>query len=92
MAKVSFSLIRINETPNGREVVFPYGKNWYKMSWEDVPDRYKQLYVAHLKLQGASVPDWLTPYDVGTINLMTTDIEIDLSKCIEIPENYPLEV
>ena len=93
MAKVNFSLIRINETPNGREIVFPYGKEWYKMSWEDAPERYKQLYVAYLKLQGIPIPDWLTSYDVvGTIDMSSIDVEIDLNKCVEIPENYPLEV
>jgi len=92
MAKVSFPLIRLNETPTGREIVFPYGNDWYRMPWEDVPDRYKQLYAAYLKLQGIEIPDWLAPYDVGTIDLTTTDVEIDLSKCTQVPEDYPLGV
>lgn len=38
MARVKFSAIRINETREGRKIVFPYGNDWYKMPWEDVPD------------------------------------------------------
>ncbi len=94
MARVRFFAIRVNETREGREIVFPYGqeREWYRMSWEDVPERYKQLYVAYLKLSGIEIPDWLKPYDTGTIDLTSADVEIDLSKCTQVPESYPLGV
>jgi len=90
VVKIPFNLMSVNQGREGLEVIFRYGNAWYKLPWDEVPDRYKELYVVYLKLSGIEVPEWLRTYDVDTVDISAIDIEIDLNKCIEIPENYPI--
>jgi len=90
IVEIPFNLVRLNEVANTREIVFPYGNDWYRMSWEDTPERFKELYVAWLKLQGIEIPEWLKDYEKDTIDIKDVNIEIDLSKCEKIPAVYPL--
>lgn len=90
LVKIPFNLIRLNEVAGEKEVIFPYGNGWYKLSWENTPERFKELYVVWLKLQGMEIPDYLKDYEKDTIDIKDVDIEIDLSKCEKIPAEYPL--
>lgn len=87
---IQFNVIRINETREGLEIVFPYENKWYRLDWDKVPERFKILYVVYLKLQGIEIPDYLTEFNRDTIDISNTLIEIDLDNCIEIPVEYPL--
>jgi len=87
---VPFHLIRVNLGREGLEVVFPLGNNWYRCKWDKVPERFKHLYYAYLKLLGKPIPDWLKEYTVKTISIENTIISIDLDNCREVPEGYPL--
>lgn len=89
MVTVKFYQISVNLTDAAREIIFPYEGKWYRMDWENVPDKFKQLYVAYCKLNGVEIPDFLKPYDIGTFDISTTDIELDLTLAEEIPETYP---
>ena len=88
--KVPFNLIRVNEGREGLEIVFPYGNDFYRMKWDKVPDRFKELYVVWLKLQGMTIPEWLKEYEKDTIDVSDVSVEIDLDNCEKIPETYPL--
>ena len=44
IVRIPFNLIRVNQGREGLEVVFPYGEDWYRLDWEKVPDRFKELY------------------------------------------------
>jgi len=91
MALVPFHTIQVNAVAfEGPEVVFPYEGKWYRMDWADVPDRFKQLYVVSLRLQGISVPSALQEYIVDTIDVATLDIDFDLTKAQEVDEEYPV--
>jgi len=89
---VPFNVIRINETPNGKEVVFSYGEDFYRMEWDKVPDRFKELYVVWLKLQGMTIPEWLKDYERDTVDVSDVSVEIELDECEKIPATYPLGV
>ena len=90
--KVPFNLISINETPRGREIVFVYGNDFYRMDWDKVSDRFKELYVVWLKLQGKEIPEWLEECEKDTIDVSDVSVEIDLDECEKIPATYPLGV
>jgi len=90
MVSVPFHKIHVNTTPNGKEIVFKYEDKFYRMDWANVPDKFKQLYVAKLKLEGIAVPEDLASYDVGTFDLSDTNIELDLNSAEEISATYPL--
>jgi len=92
MVKVPFHLIRVNTSEGSLEIIFPYGNKWWKLDWDKVPDRFKHLYVVYLKLQGIEIPDHLKEYQVNTLSMDNIDISIDLDKCVQVPENYPLGV
>jgi len=88
--KIPFNRIYVNQGRRGLEVVFNYDGNWYRLDWDKVPERYKVLYVALLRLQGLEVPGYLREYERDTINVSDTSIEVDLDECEKIPESYPL--
>ena len=90
MAKVPFTAMRVNVTPEGREVIFPYGPSWYRLKWADVPERFKVLYVAKLRLNGYDVPDDLKPYERDSVTLDDLTVEVDLTKAEEVTGEYPL--
>ena len=54
---ISFHKIQVNLFQNKKELIFPYGDDWYRMDWENVPEQYKIMYVAWLKFQGIEVPE-----------------------------------
>ena len=92
LVKVPFNQIQVNMVAfEGAEVIFPYGDKWFRMKWDDVPTRFKQLYVLKLRLEGVRVPDALEQYVVGGIDVSDLDIELDLTKAEEVDENYPLK-
>jgi len=91
MALVPFNQIQVNMVAfEGAEVVFPYGDKWFRMKWDDVPTRFKQLYVLKLRFEGVRVPDALGQYILNNIDIDNLDIELDLSKAEQIDENYPI--
>jgi len=89
---IKYSVIQVNRTSEGYEIVFPCNGKWYRLSWDLVPERFKQLYVVDLKLQGISVPDFLAPYNVDPVEIGDTTVDIDLSLCDEVPEDYPVSL
>jgi|GEM_PF-6465839 len=89
--KVPFNQIQVNLVAfEGAEIVFPYKSKWFKMRWNNVPDRFKQLYVLKLRLEGVKVPNALKQYIVNDIVIGDLSIELDLDKAEEIDENYPI--
>ena len=92
MAKIKFSLIQINEGRDGREIIFPYDKDWYALDWEKVPDRFKELYVLYLRLQGLEIPDYLKAFQKDSLQVKNLDIQIDLDVCRKISEMYPISL
>ena len=90
VVNVKFRDIRVNTTPSGREIVFRYGDQWFRMGWENVPDRFKELYVAYLKLMGFGVPEDLSEFDRETYDIGDGSVEIDIDKAIKIHEIYPI--
>ncbi len=92
MVRVPFHKIRVNKRGDTFEIVFPFGDQWWALDWDKVSSRFKRLYVVYLKLTGAEVPDYLKDYEVSTISVDDVSIPIDLGKCRQVPENYPLGV
>lgn len=92
MVEINFSVIQVNEIPEGKEIVFPYGDKWYRLDWDKVPPRFKHLYVTYLKLLGREIPEWLSEYETDTITVSNVNVDIDLDNCEEIPEEYPMGV
>ncbi|HDD44012.1 MAG TPA: hypothetical protein ENG63_04020 [Candidatus Desulfofervidus auxilii] len=90
VVKVLFNLINVNQREKKLEIVFPYGKDWYKLDWEKVPEKFKILYVAALKLQGYKVPDYLKEFERDIIEISDVNIEIELDECEKIAFEYPL--
>jgi len=88
--KIPFNRLYVNQGRDGLEVVFHYDKNWYRLSWSKVPEKFKILYVAMLKLQGLEIPEHLKKYERDTIDISDMNIEIELDECEKIPETYPL--
>jgi len=74
----------------GLEIVFPYRNQWYRLDWDKTPDRFKELYVVWLKLQGKEIPNYLKKWETVMIDVENVNIEINLAECEEIPETYPL--
>ena len=87
---VEFFNIQVSVNRGRREVVFPYGKKWYCMSWDDVPEQYKVMYVAWLRFQGKKVEDDLKKYEKDVIDLSNLRVDLDLSFAREIPVDYPV--
>lgn len=92
MVYVPFHVIRVNVTAKGLEIIFPFGNQWWRLSWDKVPSRFKHLYVVYLKLLGREIPDYLKEYEVETINVENVSVRIDLDKCEQIPHDYPIGV
>ena len=90
IVKIPFNLINVNQSGENLEIVFPCNDKWYRMDWDKVPEKFKILYVATLKLQGLEIPEHLRKYEKDTIDVSDVNVEIDLSQCEEIPEEYPL--
>lgn len=90
MVDIPFHLIQVNETREGREIIFPYGTDWYRCPWEKVPSRFKRLYVVKLKLMGYKIPDYLKDYETETITVSNVNVSIDLDNCKIIPSEYPV--
>ena len=90
MVKINFHQIENNEAFGEREIVFPVQGKWFRMKWNNVPEKYKQLYVVYLKLQGIPIPAWLKKYETKITSVDDTTIEIDLTKCEEITKEYPI--
>ena len=88
--KIHFRLIQVNKVNNKLEVVFPYGKDFYKLSWEKTPTKFKILYVAWLKLQNKKVPEYLEEFDRNTVTIDDASVEINLNECEKIPSSYPV--
>jgi len=85
MITISFNKIYVNTVAfEGAEIIFSYGDKWYRMKWDNVPDRFKQLYVLYLRLQGIEVPSSLQDYIVSTLNVEDLQIELDLSLAEEM--------
>ena len=91
-AKIPFNRITLNKVRDRLEIVFPYGDDFYRLEWEKVPNRFKELYVVWLKLQNKPIPDYLESYIKDTVDVSDVNIEIDLDECEKIPETYPLGV
>jgi len=80
--KIPFNVIQINLTKEKTlEVVFFHGGKFYAMPWNEVPEKFKILHVAKLKLLGCSIPDFLKSYIKDVVDLSDVNIEMDLSKC-----------
>ena len=90
MVEIPFYSINVNSGREGLEIVFNYNRKWYRLKWDKVPEKFKTLYVATLKLQGLKIPDYLKKYEKDIVNVSDLSIEIDLNECEEIPETYPL--
>ena len=89
--KVPFNQIQVNLVAfEGAEIVFPYESKWFRMGWNDVPDRFKQLYVLKLRLEGVKVPNALEQYIVNDVDVSDLSIELDLGKAEEVNEDYPI--
>ena len=89
IVKIPFNLIKINKTRESLEIVFPYGNDFYRLDWDKVPNKFKELYVVWLKLNGYKVPEWLKDYE-REIVVSDVSIEIELNECEKIAETYPL--
>ena len=89
-AKVPFHHIKVNKRQNEREIIFFYEENWYRLDWAKVPEKFKILYVAFLKLQGSDIPNDLKEFEKDIIDISDTNIEIDLDACEKISTTYPL--
>ena len=76
--RIPFHAIQVNVTPRGREIVFPVEGKWYRMPWSRVPERFKELYVALLRLQGARIPPELWRYARDEVCLDDLNIELDM--------------
>lgn len=87
--KIPFNLINVNQGRESLEIVFPYGKDFYRLDWDKTPDKFKELYVVWLKLNGYKIPEWLKDYD-REIVVTDVSIEIELDECEKIAERYPL--
>ena len=92
MVSVPFHVIKVNQRRDKLEIVFPFGNTWWRLDWDKVPERFKHLYVVWLKLQGKEIPDYLKDYEVETLSVKEVTVRIDLDKCEQVPENYPLAV
>ncbi|MDL1957029.1 MAG: hypothetical protein LWW95_08315 [Candidatus Desulfofervidus auxilii] len=90
IVKVLFNMINVNQRGKKLEIVFPYDKHWYRLDWEKVPEKFKILYVAGLKLQGHKVPDYLKEFEKDVIEISDLNIEIKFDECEKIPVKYPL--
>jgi len=88
--KIPFNLINVNQGTEGLEIVFPYGKDWYRLDWVKAPEKFKILYVAMLKLQGIEISEHLKEYERDVVDISDTSIEIELDECEKISETYPL--
>jgi len=89
--EVKYHQIQVNVKANGeREIVFPYGGKWYRMNWSDVPDTFKEMYVADLKLHGYSIPDDLIAWDEEFPHIGDAVVFLDLTKAEEVGEGYPM--
>ena len=88
--KIPFNRIHVNQSVEGLEVIFDYNGEWYQLDWNRVPEKFKILYVAMLKLQGLEIPEHLKEYERDTIDISDINIEIELDECEKIPETYPL--
>ena len=91
LIKVPFNQIQVNVVAfEGAEVIFPYENKWFRMKWDDVPTKFKQLYVLKLRLEGVRVPDALQQYIIDTIDVSDLNIELDLDKAEQVDESYPV--
>ena len=87
---MEFTKIHVSYYDGVRYCVFRYGDDWYMTEFDNMSDKFKQLYVAYLILNGYKVPDDLTTYISSCLDVSDITITIDLSKCQKIPDRYPL--
>jgi len=87
LATIPFHRIFVNVRLGEREIIFQYGKKWFKMKWSDVPEKFKVLYAAKLKLERGNIPDDLKPYERSEISVGDINIELNLDKAEEVKEN-----
>ena len=81
--RIPFPRIFVNQVRDKLEIVFPYRDKWYRLDWEKVPNKFKELYIAKLRLNGFPIPDRLKEYSISVINIEDLEIEIDLDECEE---------
>jgi len=86
--RLPFHAIQVNVTPEGREIIFPVKGEWYRMPWGRVPERFKELYVALLRLQGARIPPELWKYARDDVKLGDLTIELDLRYAERLEERW----
>jgi len=90
MVEIPFHRILVNSGREGLEIVFPYMGKWYRMKWEDVPEKFKILYVARLKLMGVTLPSYLKQYERVQVNVEELNITLDLTKAEEVKEEVTM--
>lgn len=80
--KMYFSKFNINDVNGVRYVTFSLnkGKSVYQIKFDDMPDKFKYLYVLYLRLVGVNIPEDLSGYITNTIQVDDLSIEVDLSK------------
>jgi len=84
--KVPFNRIQVSLVRDQQVILFPYGDEWYEMRWDEVPDRFKELYVLRLKLSGIRIPEELKEFERNWIEVREVKVELDLSKAQIINE------
>jgi len=83
---IPFRVIQHNITPEGEEIVFPYGDRWYRCPISKVPEKYFKLRDVYLWIEEGK-----TVNRIVRLNLNVPPIvEIDLEECEEITETYPI--
>lgn len=83
---VHFTNILVNENNNKREVIINIGKWTFSLSWDKIPDNYKYIYVAWLKIQNLSIPDDLQEYIMDTIDISNLYFDINIDEAVLLNE------
>ena len=83
---VHFANISINTVNGGREAIITVGRWSYSLPWDKLPDRFKQLYVAWLRLQNANIPDDLQQYVTDNIDISNLYFDINLDEAVLLSE------
>lgn len=84
MTELGSHEIQVNEGPDGKEIVFPVGDKWYRMPWDNVPEKFRKMYWALVRLSGGEIPKDLD-YDSVVVN--DAVIELDMEYAEEMDED-----
>ncbi len=83
---VHFANISVNTINGEREAIVTVGRWSYSLPWNKLPDRFKQLYVAWLRLQNLAVPQNLQQYITNNIDISNLYFDINLNEAVLLSE------